>query len=121
VSGIENVHGFVQVDGSSTVTVQRTVRGEMRVKRSVSFSVSGFAFWYDAAIAEVRRVDDERVAFPVAARVAHVEVNVRARVRPAVERDHARLVDHLHRDRDVARCLDDLVRVAVDRGIIEPG
>ena len=39
-------HGFVHVDGSSTVTVQRTWSGAMRWKRSVNVSVSAFAFRY---------------------------------------------------------------------------
>ena len=40
----ENVHGRVQVVGSSSVTLQRTCLGPMRVKRSVTFNLSGVAF-----------------------------------------------------------------------------
>ena len=64
---------------------------------------------------EVRDVDDERVAFPVAARVAEIRADRRREVRPAVERDDARVVDHLVANRDVARALHDLRRVVVDR------
>ena len=62
----------------------------------------------------VRGLDDERVAFPVAARVAHVGLHPRRQVRPAVERDHARLVHHLVADGDEAGALRDVVPVAVD-------
>ena len=65
------------------------------------------------AVGEIRRLDDERVAFPVAARVAHVLPDVRADVRTAVERDDARVVDHLVADDDLVRCLHDAQAVAV--------
>ena len=63
---------------------------------------------------EVRRLDDQRVAFPVPRAIAHVGANARRQVRPAVERDDARLVDHLVADGDVARELENLVAVVVD-------
>ena len=64
---------------------------------------------------EVRGFDDERVALPVAARVAHVRLQERAgHMRPPVERNDARLVHHLVADRHEARALRDVVRVAVD-------
>src|SRR5438552_4190261 len=68
-----------------------------------------------APLPEVGRLDDESVAFPVAARVAHVEADALRRMRAAVEQDHARLVDHLVLDRDGVLRLHDAVRVAVDR------
>src|SRR5204862_7687864 len=61
------------------------------------------------------RLDDERGALPVAAGVAHVELEVVARVRTAVEWNDARLVHHLVANRDPALALHDLVGVAVDR------
>src|SRR6185503_18202546 len=70
--------------------------------------------------AEVRGLDDERLAFPVAARIAHVEADAGAGVRPAIERDHARLVNHLVPNRDEARALHDLERVAVGAGQHRP-
>ena len=68
------------------------------------------------AIREVRRLDDERVALEPAARIAHPHLHAGACVRAAVERDHARLVDHLVADHDDAGRLDDLRAVAVDDG-----
>src|SRR6185295_1269219 len=67
-----------------------------------------------AAIPEVGRLDDERVAFPVAAGVAHVEADAFGQMRLAAERDDPRLVNHLDPDRDEPLSLDDLVRIAVD-------
>ena len=52
----------------------------------------------------------------MAARVAHVRAHVLADVRAPVQRNHARLVDHLVRDRNVSRGLEDLKGIAVDRG-----
>src|SRR5207253_4219494 len=57
---------------------------------------------------EVRRVDDERVAFPVSARVAVPAADAGVEVRAAVERNDARVVRHLAEDGDVAGRLDDL-------------
>src|SRR5215471_21841717 len=63
---------------------------------------------------EVRRLDDERVAVEVGARVAHVALDFRFEVWTRVEWNEPRLVHHLVPDRDPARRLDDLVGVAVD-------
>ena len=46
-------------------------------------------------VGEVRRVDDQRVALPAAARVAHPRAEARGEMRTAVERNDARVVDHL--------------------------
>ena len=69
-----------------------------------------FAFRYVAPVGEIGRLDDEGVAVPVTARVAHVETDVSSDVRPAVERNHARLVNELVADGDESRRLDDLDR-----------
>ena len=62
------------------------------------------------------RLDDERVAVPMAARVAVVLRHAVREMRPAVERNHARLVHHLVRDRDAVRALRDHDAVAVEHG-----
>src|SRR5215475_6976857 len=71
----------------------------------------------DAPLGEVGRFDDEGIALPVAAGVAHVEVNVPARVRAwiLVDRDEARLVNHLVLNGDIPRPLHDARGVPVDR------
>src|SRR5205823_12055830 len=53
-------------------------------------------------------------AFPVTARIPHVQMDVLSGMRPAVERHHPRLVDHLVADDDVSGALEDLDAVAVD-------
>ena len=60
----------------------------------------------------VGRVDDERVAFPVAAGIAEEAADRRRRVGTAVERDDPRLVDHLLKHHHVRR-LDNLEVVVV--------
>ena len=62
---------------------------------------------------EVRRLDDERVAVPAAARVAEVLTNRRRHVRAAVERNDARVVDLLHLNDDVVLRLEDSVHAHV--------
>ena len=61
----------------------------------------------------VRRFDDERVALPVAARLAHVLLVRRRQRRPAVGEDDARVVDHLEVEDDDARRLPDLEAAVV--------
>ena len=75
------------------------------------------------AVGEVRCLDDELVADPAALRVAQILLDRGPRMRPAVGRDDARVVDHLVRDRDDARALRNLGPVAVDdaqRGSEDP-
>ena len=112
---IANVHGRVHVCGSLSVTDHSTVSGRDGLKRSIIFRFSLLSPC-DMAIrrSEVRRLDDERVAFPVAAARRPCTCGCVRRVRAAVERDDARFVNHLVADRHVARALHDLVRVAVD-------
>ncbi len=64
-------------------------------------------------VREVPRLDDERVAFEVAARITHEEMDARAKSRPAVERNHARVVHHLVADDHGVGRLDDARAVAV--------
>src|SRR5262245_13600133 len=67
------------------------------------------------AILEALALDDERVALPVAARVARELRDLGNR--RLVEANDARLVDHLVGDRHDARRLEDLDAVAVNRGV----
>ena len=68
------------------------------------------------AVREIRRLDHERVALEVTARHTEPQPHVRPGPRTIVERYHARFVDHLVADHDVARRLHDLRAVAVDHG-----
>src|SRR5262245_25003690 len=65
---------------------------------------------------EIRRLDDERVAFPVAAGVADPGANVVVQPRTSVERDDARFMNHLVHDDGGARCLHDPDVVVIERG-----
>src|SRR5437867_6490013 len=56
---------------------------------------------------EVRRLDDEGVALPVPARIASPLAHAWCDVRAAIERNHARVVNHFDHDRDVAGGLAD--------------
>ena len=64
-------------------------------------------------VVEVRGLDDERVAFPVPARVAVPMANGLGQVRTAVERNHPHVMDVLVEDGDDAGRLEDLIRVVV--------
>jgi hypothetical protein len=50
-----------------------------------------------------------------------MQVNLVGEMGPGVQRNDARLVHHLVSNRHITGALDDLVRVAVDRRIIDPG
>src|SRR5262245_30060323 len=65
---------------------------------------------------EVRRVDDERVALPLAARIAQPRPHAGRDVRTAVQRNDPRVVNHLVGDDDVARHLKDLDEIVVRTG-----
>ena len=65
---------------------------------------------------EVRRLDYQRVAVPVAARVAHPLAHLRRDVRPAVQRHDARVVVLLRQQDDVVRRLEHLDVVVVAAG-----
>ena len=66
-------------------------------------------------VGEAGRLDHERITFPAAAGFAHPLGEVRSR--PAVQRNHANVVEHLGGDRDVVRCLHDQVVVVVARPV----
>ena len=70
----------------------------------------------DGAGPEVRRLDDERVAFPSAARFTHPVLDLRRERRAAVDRDDARLVHHLEVENHVAGHLHDAHAVVVAIG-----
>ena len=69
---------------------------------------------------EVRRLDHQRVAFPAAARESDPLPHALRRLRPAVERDDAHVVNHLGQDHHVARRLHDLI-VRVVAGVHHRG
>src|SRR5215475_13936823 len=62
--------------------------------------------WRESALV-VGGLDDEGVALPAAARVAHVLFVHRVQRRPAVRKDDARVVDHLEIEYDDVRRLPD--------------
>ncbi len=64
-------------------------------------------------VVEVRRFDDERVAFEATARIALPLADAVRHVRTAIERNHAHRAAHLGVDDDVGRRLDDLVVAVV--------
>src|SRR5207244_1060981 len=66
----------------------------------------GIGIAVDAAIPKVRRFDDECIAFPVTAGIAHIEGDALVDVRAVVEGDNARLVNHLDADADAPRSRD---------------
>src|SRR6188472_124240 len=68
-------------------------------------------------VREVRRLDHKRVAFPVTARISQILPNALADVRAPVHWDDPRLVNHLVRDDDEPRALNDAHNVAVTAGI----
>src|SRR5713101_6595201 len=55
---------------------------------------------------EVRGVNDQRLAFPMAPRVAHPLAQLA--VRTAIQRNDPRVVNHLVKDHDVLTCLEQL-------------
>jgi hypothetical protein len=67
-------------------------------------------------VIEVRRLDDEGIAVPAAPRVAEPLADAVAQVRPSVERDDARVVNHLDEDGYVLFRLHNLVVVVVEAG-----
>src|SRR5262245_34429950 len=67
-------------------------------------------------VVEVDGFDDQRVALPMTPRIAEPLADALRSVRPAVEWDDARFVDHLHLNHDVVRGLMNLVEVVVEIG-----
>ena len=62
---------------------------------------------------EIRRLDDQRLALPVAAVASRPLTDVWRQVRTSVERDDADVVDHLDENHHVAGRLHDLIVVVV--------
>ncbi len=60
-------------------------------------------------VVEIRGLDHESVAFPVAFRIAEPRTHVGRSMGPAVGGNDTGLVQHLGENRDVARALDDLI------------
>ena len=69
-----------------------------------------------AAIVEVPRLDDEDVALPVRARIAHPLTDAAVGERPVRQRDDARIVNHLVVDDDVVGRLQNAIGVVVAGG-----
>src|SRR5262249_44863267 len=69
-----------------------------------------------SSIPEVRGLDDKRIPFPVTTGVTHIEAKPLIRVRPGLQRDHPRFVNHFVANPDPPWSLDNLVRIAIDRG-----
>src|SRR5882672_8010171 len=59
-------------------------------------------------VAEIRRLDDERIAVPSPPAVAEPLAKAGREVRSAIERDYADLVNHLVQDDDLVRGLENL-------------
>ena len=83
-----------------------------RRKRSIDLQVLGRAAEL-LLRREVGGLDDQRVAFPAADRIAHPRPDVLRQVL-AADADDARVVDHLHQDHHVIRRLHDLEVVVVE-------
>ena len=111
--------GRTQRDGSSIVKWYVIVSSSTRVNRSTArivssvrpFSQQDLVVPLSAGVAfgapDVGRLDDQRVAFPVAPHVADILADVRRQVRPSIQRDDARVVNHLDANGHVVRRLGD--------------
>jgi hypothetical protein len=108
-SGNATVHGQVHVCGSWTVTSSRRVLASVSVNRStrrrasltrrVPVAVPAVRTYLPV---EIRRLDHQRVAVPMPTRVAHVGANRSRQMRPAIEGNDPRLMDHLVKNDDRA-------------------
>src|SRR5262245_29446111 len=59
-----------------------------------------------SSVCEVRRLDDERVAFPMASRVSFQLANLLRKMRPVFEWNDADVVNHLNQNRHVSGTLN---------------
>src|SRR5262245_7672551 len=64
-------------------------------------------------VGEIRRLDDQGLTFPVANRIPRQAADVGRQMWTSIERDNARLVDHLHENHHVTWSLDDLIVVVI--------
>ena len=61
----------------------------------------------DVALAdEIRRIDHQRIAFPMTARVPHVAADLGIQMRPTVQRNEPNLMYHLLGNRHVSGTLN---------------
>ena len=97
------------------------VSGPVRVNRSVTFSLSDaprYGHRIDACAScvgmNVGRLDDERIAFPTADRIAKPRLDLRRHVSGRAEADDAHVVHHLGHDHHVVLRLHDGVVVVVE-------
>src|SRR5262249_44990634 len=98
------VHGHRPLDG---VIRRRREALDQTERRGVGIAIR-------ASILVVGRLDDERVAVPVATGITHLELERSRRVRTTIRWDHADVVTQLVANRDESGRLHDLIRVAVD-------
>src|ERR1700730_4730897 len=80
-----------------------------RVKGRAGAPVAGL-------VREVLALDNQRIAIPVATRLAEPLMDLRAELRASIQWDEPRLVNHLVRDRDVSRTLNDPDVVVIEAG-----
>src|SRR5438046_3553061 len=85
----------------------------IRALRNSPDAARGPARGDPAFAVEVRRVDNECVAFPMAHRVTIPESNRRWRMRTAVDWDDTGVLNHFGKNGDIAGRLDNLVGVVV--------
>ncbi len=109
--------GWLKTFGSSSVAVYSMVFASRNFQRSTTCSASLWklpARSSHVSVVEVLHVDDERVAFPPAARVAEPELVVGDfGMQRAVRVDRAHRVAELKHERQVAVALEDLERLGV--------
>src|SRR2546426_12111788 len=67
-------------------------------------------------VGEIGGFDDQSVAFPMASGIAHQQTDILRYMRPSIQRNDARIVDHLDEDHDVTGRLHDLIVVVVGAG-----
>ena len=113
VRRIAKVHGRAHVAGSSKVTAHSTCPSSTGVKRSTSRSRSLDPRYGVRSVKFVVSITSV-VPSKRPRAVAHVGAHRAGEVRPSVERDDPRLVDHLVGDGHHAGPLHDAVGVAVD-------
>src|SRR4030095_9869433 len=103
------VDGELVANGVATDTSETLHQAQvLAVDRTVAVAADA------GAVGEVRRFDDQRIALPMAPRVAHIQIDALADARARLQRHHSRLVDHFVLNHDEPWRLKDRGSVAVD-------